>query len=246
MRAIHILAGSLGLLFGYIALFSRKGGGAHRRSGTIFVGVMLVMALFGMALAVRSGVWVEVNVPAGWTAAYLVLTGYVTIRRPARWSRGLDVALLLVAGAVAATMLVFGIEAVLAGGKRGEIPAFPFFLFGIIGLLGAAGDVRVLRSGLLHGRARLARHLWRVTCALLIAAMSFFLGQAKVIPEPIRIIPLLAVPVLTVLVALFYWLWRVRRPGPLYAPALRSAALTMNAAPRSTFPSPPAKVAPRA
>ena len=213
MRAIHILAGSLGLLFGYIALFAPKGGALHRKSGTLFVGVMLVMALFGMVLALRSGIWVEVNVPAGWTAAYLVLTGYVTIRRPVRWTRGLDAGLMVVAAVVAVTMLVFGIGAVANGGKRGEIPAFPFFLFGCVGLLGALGDARVLRSGLLRRKARLARHLWRVTFALLIAAMSFFLGQAKVIPEPIRIMPLLALPVLTVLVAMLYWLWRVRRPN---------------------------------
>lgn len=46
--------------------------------------------------------------------------------------------------------------------------------------------------------------------ALAIAALSFFVGQAKVIPEPIRIMPLLALPVLAVLATMFYWLWRVR------------------------------------
>jgi hypothetical protein len=46
--------------------------------------------------------------------------------------------------------------------------------------------------------------------ALLIAAFSFFLGQAKVFPKPIRILPLLMIPPLVVLVALLYWLWRVR------------------------------------
>jgi hypothetical protein len=46
--------------------------------------------------------------------------------------------------------------------------------------------------------------------ALFIAALSFFIGQAKVFPEPIRIRPLLALPVLVVLVTMFYWLWRVR------------------------------------
>lgn len=40
--------------------------------------------------------------------------------------------------------------------------------------------------------------------------MSFFIGQAQVFPEPIRIRPLLALPVLAVLVTMFYWLWRVR------------------------------------
>jgi hypothetical protein len=70
--------------------------------------------------------------------------------------------------------------------------------------------LRVLRSGALTRAARLARHLWRMSFALLIATMSFFLGQAKGIPSPIRIPALLALPVLAVLVTMLYWLWRVR------------------------------------
>jgi hypothetical protein len=46
--------------------------------------------------------------------------------------------------------------------------------------------------------------------ALFIAALSFFIGQAKVIPRPVRIPALLALPVPAVLVAMLYWLWRVR------------------------------------
>lgn len=52
--------------------------------------------------------------------------------------------------------------------------------------------------------------LHRKSWALWIAASSFFFGQAKVIPKPIRIPALLALPVLVVLVAMLYWLWRVR------------------------------------
>ena len=40
--------------------------------------------------------------------------------------------------------------------------------------------------------------------------MSFFIGQADVFPEPYRIRPLLALPVLAVLVTMLYWVWRVR------------------------------------
>ena len=68
----------------------------------------------------------------------------------------------------------------------------------------------VLASGALTGTRRVARHLWRMSFALFIAAMSFFIGQADVIPEPVRIRPLLAIPVVLVLVTMFYWLWRVR------------------------------------
>jgi hypothetical protein len=42
------------------------------------------------------------------------------------------------------------------------------------------------------------------------ASGSFFLGQADEIPEPLRIYPLLAIPTFLPLVALLWWLWRVR------------------------------------
>jgi hypothetical protein len=93
------------------------------------------------------------------------------------------------------------------------MPAFPFLVFGSVGLLAGVGDLRLIRSGgvqTIRGARRLTRHLWRMSFALLIAAFSFFLGQAKVIPKPIRIIPLLAIPPLVVLAALLYWMWRVR------------------------------------
>jgi hypothetical protein len=45
--------------------------------------------------------------------------------------------------------------------------------------------------------------------SLFIASGSFFLGQAKVIPKPIRIFPLLAIPALLPLVLMLYWLARV-------------------------------------
>jgi hypothetical protein len=58
----------------------------------------------------------------------------------------------------------------------------------------------------LQGRHRVVRHLWRVCFAMFIAAASFFLGQAKVFPKPIRIIPLLAIPaLLTELIAAHAW-----------------------------------------
>ena len=62
----------------------------------------------------------------------------------------------------------------------------------------------------LRGTPRLRRHLWRMCAALFIATGSFFLGQAQVFPAPIRDSGLLPVPVLVVLGAMLYWLWRVR------------------------------------
>jgi hypothetical protein len=208
--AIHIMAGSLALVAGYIALFAVKGLRVHRKAGMVFVYAMLIMCVAGGTIAVVRGVWVTVNLAAAVMTAYLVITALTTVRPPFAASSRVHVAGMLVALTVAAFELTFGLEAIAAGGKRNGIPAFPYFMFGIVGLLGGVGDYRVMRSGALTGASRIARHLWRMSFAMFIAAMSFFLGQAKVFPKPIRIYPLLAVPVLIVLIAMVYWLWRVR------------------------------------
>ena len=99
------------------------------------------------------------------------------------------------------------------------------FLFAGVALLAALGDVRMMRAGGLLGPHRIARHLWRMCFAVLVASASLFLGQAQVIPESIRIYPLLAIPALLPLVLMLYWLARLlftkrypRRPNDSYEP----------------------------
>ena len=207
---VHIIGGTLGLLAGYTALFSVKGAVTHRRSGMVFVYAMLAMCAAGAFMAIRHGVWMEVNVPAALLTAYLVITSLTTVRPLASGGRQLTIGLMLVGLTIGLMCLTFGAQAIANGGRRNGIPAFPFLMFGVVGTLGAVLDLRLLRVGTLTGAARLTRHLWRITFALFIAAMSFFIGQADVFPKPIRIPALLAMPVLAVLVSLLYWLWRVR------------------------------------
>jgi hypothetical protein len=219
---LHIAAG------GFVALYSAKGGRLHRRSGVVFVYAMLAMCAAGAVLALRNPAWAKVNVAAALMTAYLVVTSLTAVR-PAgpRW-RPAHAALLSVAAAVALTELALGARAVAAGGRLDGVPAFPFFLFGVVGLLASVGDVRMLRSGPLTGAPRLARHLWRMSFALFVASMSFFIGQAKVIPKPVRIMPLLALPMLAVLATMLYWMWRVR-----WKRSLRGVVLAPRAALRS-------------
>ena len=209
--AIHILAGALALVLGYVALYSRKGATLHRRSGMLFVYAMVIMCAGGFALAIAgANNWTAVNASAAVMTLYLVLTSLTTVRPPLAGWRWFQVGAPLVAFVVGLTDLALGLDALSQGGSRNGVPAFPYFLFGVTGVLASAGDVRVMRRAPLVGAPRLARHLWRMSFALLIAAMSFFFGQARVIPEPIRIPALLAVLVLAVLVTMLYWVWRVR------------------------------------
>ena len=97
-----------------------------------------------------------------------------------------------------------------AGGKVDGMPPQPLFMFAVVGLVGGLLDARMLLARCIQGAHRLARHLWRMSFAMWIATMSFFLGQAQVFPEPLRkAIGLRAIPVVLMLVFLLYWLIRV-------------------------------------
>jgi hypothetical protein len=206
--AVHIIAGTLSFLFGFAALYSAKGATLHRKSGMAFVYAMLVMAVFGMAMAALRDKAPAINLPMGALTSYLVITSLATVRPPATRSRWLDVGAMVTALAVGAAYLTFGLQVV--DGTRKGMPAFPFFLFGTVSLLAAAGDVRVIRSGPLKGASRLARHLWRMSFALAVAALSFGIQMTKFIPKEYRVRGLLVLPVLIVLATMVYWLWRVR------------------------------------
>lgn len=207
---VHILAGLIAIVSGFIAMWVVKGARVHRKSGMVFVYAMVAMAVLGAGIAAVRSVAPQSNIPAGVLSAYLTITGFVTVRRPARWSRRLDVALMLVALSVGITDFGFGVQAVLSPNPKLHWLLVPFSIFGTIGVLAGIGDYRMLRSSALRGARRLVRHLWRMCFALFIATASFFLGQAKVFPKPIRIPGLLALPVLAVLLTMIYWLWRMR------------------------------------
>ena len=103
-------------------------------------------------------------------------------------------------------------------------------MFGIVGLLGGLLDARLLWAGGIQGAHRLARHLWRMCFAMWIATASFFLGQARFFPEPIRKSGLLAIPVLLVAGLMFYWLVarvpeaakRGHHPDPVTPPSTKA------------------------
>jgi uncharacterized membrane protein len=204
LAPIHVVAGTIGIVAGFVALYSIKGLRLHRKSGMVFVCVMLVMSLSGTVMAF----WhpgTALNVPAGLVTAYLVITGLATVRRPADGSHRLDRAAMIAAFAIAA-----GALAVALSGRVGAAMAYPLVMFALVALFAAEGDRRMIRAGGLKGAARLRRHLWRMCTALFIAAASFFLGPVRRIPEPLREPAFRLIP-LVVLLTMAYWLWRYRR-----------------------------------
>jgi uncharacterized membrane protein len=214
---IHIAAGALAIVLGAVALSVKKGGTIHRRSGMLFVYAMVVMGVTASILEYLESA-AATNLVAALKSVYFVGTALTTVRPVSRWTRVIDVAALVVASGLALISIAGGIKGVNTPGlSSGGVPfrtiGVMSFILAAVLLLAAAGDVRILRSGMPRGGPRLARHLWRMCFALFIAAGSFFSIRervAKILPEPFTNGWMRALPILLLFGAMFYWLWRVR------------------------------------
>jgi hypothetical protein len=206
----HICGAIVGLLSGTAALIFRKGFRYHRAAGNVFFVSMLVMSASGAAIAafIKPNMG---NVFGGVVTFYLVATGWLTVLRKEKETGLAEFGLLLVALAAGAGGLTYGWEAAhsATGLKEGYPPA-PYIIFGCLSSLSAASDVRMLIRGGVSGPARIARHLWRMCVAFLIAVLSFFLGKQQHFPQAIRGSQILNVPMILILIIMIYWLVRVR------------------------------------
>jgi hypothetical protein len=157
---------------------------------------------------------------------YLVATSWVTARRRDGGTGRFEIAAIILISACAAAQLSFGLIGVnAANGRFDSLPGAVHFPFAVLAALAACLDLNYILRREIAPRQRIARHLWRMCAALLIAAFSFFLGQQKVMPVAWRGSPLFFLPELAVLAAMIFWLVRVRfakawrRAGKRLAPA---------------------------
>jgi uncharacterized membrane protein len=207
---IHVTAGLLSIAAGAVALYAIKGSPLHRKSGLVFVVAMLTMASTGVVIAIAKSD--PGTALGGALVFYIVCTAVLTVKRTVTASRGMLTGLMLMALAICIVELSLGaVAARTPDHMLGKYPAAFFYAFAAVALLCAMGDARMLWRGHLDGVQRLVRHIWRMCFAMWFATTSFFLGQAKVFPEPLRhMIGIRAIPVVLVLVVMFYWLARVR------------------------------------
>jgi len=206
--SLHITAAGVGILSGATALLARKGSRLHRRAGNWFLISMLTMS--GIGASVAPFLPQRGSVLGGVFTFYLVATSWVTVRRKEGSVGHFEIGALLVALGVAVTGVTFGVQAANSPtGLLDGIPPPPHFVFAAAATLAAALDLRMILRGGVFGAQRIARHLWRMCVALLIATTSFFLGQPQVFPASVRGSPLLFVPEIVVLGLLIFWLIRV-------------------------------------
>jgi hypothetical protein len=205
--ALHICAGTLGLLSGTVAISVRKGSRNHVATGIVFSVSMLTLAATGTYIAYTKSQ--PGNILGGLLTLYMISTAWISARRRVMQTGIFDWVALLFAGSIGTACIAYGIK--VANGQINDgVPAGMDFFFGFVILLAAAGDIRMLMRGGISGAHRIARHLWRMCFGLFIASGSFFLGRQRIFPEFVRNSNVLIFLTIMPLILLVFWLIRVR------------------------------------
>ena len=217
--ALHIGGGTVGLVSGTVAVFTRKGGRLHRAAGTVFVASMVVMAVFAFYLAVVTPDQVNLFISA--FAFYLVATAWLTVWRKEGTSGLLEiislaVAIILLAPfAILAGQLAIGAPPMFKSTVAFQGPVLvALYSFTTVLAIAAFSDAKVVLAGGISGAPRIARHLWRMCVGLTLAAGSAFTnGLPRLLPGPFHVPPEFFLPQFVPLGLLVFWMIRVRFTG---------------------------------
>ena len=205
---LHICGALLGLLAGWAAMVFRKGARSHRATGNVFFVCMLIMGGTGALMGAMKQQ--PSNVIAGTLTCYLVATAWFTVKRPPGETGRFEFVAMLVGFVSGVAALLLGFQVVNGAAFKDGVPPAPYFIFGSVAVLCGIWDARMLVRGGVSGAQRIGRHLLRMGLALFIATASLFFGKQQHFPEWLVKSHLLNVPVLVLVVAIIYWVIRVR------------------------------------
>ena len=206
---VHVVAGSVGLLSGTVAVVVRKGSRRHALAGTVFSVAMLILAASGAYLGYTRSQ--PSNILGGMLTLYMIATAWITATRRDGQTGRFDWLVFLAAVTIGTVCLTYGFRVALGlTVPRDGVPAGMDFFLGSVVLIAAFGDLRMLMRRGLVGTQKIARHLWRMCFGLFIASGSFFMGRAQIFPAIIRRSGVLMFLTILPLLLLIFWMIRVR------------------------------------
>ena len=223
--ALHIAGATAALISGPAAMILKKGGRLHRLTGNVFFVSMLVMT--GIGAVVAPMLHDPFSAVGGAFGFYLTATGWAAVIRPAgRIARFEPLALAFILAVGAATVMLVNRGMTDPASLNGQ-PWQAGAVFAALCALAAAADISmILRRGV-SGPARIARHLWRLCLAWLLAWISFT-AQPRAQPAFLHGSPILMIPALLVLIAMAWWLVKLglerRRPRAALQGAVAAGA----------------------
>lgn len=206
----HIIFGSIGLLSGFIALFSKKGARNHKTIGIVFVISMLLMAITGFYYALVHSV--TITMLAALLTCYLVCTSWLSVQKRISFGGRTGSIFSVLSGLIVVLygsyLCVSAFNGVTDSLGEYSVPPVIYLIFTAIALMALISDIRQVLFGEIPGAHRIMRHLWRMCLSLYIACSSFFQGQQQVFPESWQGTIYLSIPEFSVLLVMLFWLLR--------------------------------------
>jgi uncharacterized membrane protein len=207
---MHIIAGTVCLVTGYVALFTRKGKARHRKYGNIFVAAALFTASSAILIAVLKPEKL-ISVVGGLTSLYLVLSG---LRAATTRQSGLhrtDLILLIVPVATGALALGLAITAYYSTDRKLQGLPFGAYLFwALVSFVSIGADISYILRTKIKVSTRICRHLWRMCFGLFLAEAALILGQRHVLPAALQSPAYIATPLVVVLATMIFWIVKIR------------------------------------
>lgn len=207
---IHIVAGTLGLISGFIALASSKGSGLHRLAGKVYFQTMIIMSLTGMNMALRSMIFITVLASA--LTIYLVYTSWLAVKIAYFKSLAFKVSSFVMGACVSFFGMCLSLRAYYGTTDMIHsfaVPAEVYYLFTGLALIATTADLVFIFQKKRQYKRRMLRHVWRMCVPLYIASSSFFVGQEQLFPDWLQGSYLLQIPQFTAILLMLYWVARI-------------------------------------
>lgn len=209
LKPIHIIAGSLTLLSGLIAITSKKGQSIHRKSGQVFFWSMTVTTILGLNAGIFRPNY-QIFIPIAIISFYQAASGYRILfiktlhkgQKPAFFDWALTIGMLL-------TSLVFvflGIEQL----SSDIFYSLVLFSFSTIGIYCCAVDLFNYLKKPSNKYYWLFIHIFRMSHGFIAALTAFLVNNSKLFPFLPQVL-LLIIPIAIGQPIISYTTWNYNR-----------------------------------
>jgi len=203
LLAIHIAAGFTSLITAFASAATKVLPVAHRWhvccGRVFFVGMCLIFATALPMSIMRPNMFLFL---ISFFSIYMAITGWRFARNRSGKPDRVDFVVAAVMFLVALGMLVRGVIMLNAGESRGWV----MIVFGLIGMTLSASDFRIIRSGGLKGKARIAGHVSRMMGGTIATLTAFIVTNFRFDP----MVVLWLAPGAIVGPPALWWMWRIK------------------------------------
>ncbi|WP_420572706.1 DUF2306 domain-containing protein [Kordia sp.] len=197
---LHAIMGSIAFIAGFIAIITKKGNNAHKKSGIVFYYSMLAAALSALVIAVLPKHESPFLFTIGLFSSYFIITGYRALRFKKPNPK------LLLDKIIAIGMILTGIVMILYPIFMTGTVNIVLAIFGTVGILFATKDLITFKNAKKLRQGWLKNHIGKMLGGYISAVTAFVVVN--------QFIPGIAgwlVPSIFGVAYMNYWFWKLNK-----------------------------------